>query len=66
MKSEMDIIRYLEDAELKAVKSLAQNKWSQFGYWAAQSVHLRKILGLSHTASPFKDFADLAREKVKK
>lgn len=54
---------YLQAAEHKAIAALAANKWERFGYWASQSVHLRKILGLSHTPSPFREFAELARKK---
>jgi len=58
------IEKYLEEAEENALVSMAANKWERFGYWAAQSVHLRKILGLSRTPSPFRDFAELARKKI--
>jgi hypothetical protein len=58
------IEEYLRNAENKAIKSLAQNKWERFGYWASQSVHLRRLLGLSRTRSPFRPFADLARQMV--
>jgi len=62
--STKQITEYLKDIEDKAVISLAANKWERFGYWASQSVHLRRILGLSRTGSPFRDFADLARAKL--
>lgn len=55
---------YLSQAEQNAIKSLAKNKWERFGYWAAQSVHLRKILGVSHTASPFRVFSELAKKQL--
>lgn len=64
MKSKAEIAEYLEEAERNAITSMAANKWERFGYWAAQSVHLRKILGISHTESPFRDFAELARVKL--
>ena len=57
-----EVESYLKDAEDKAISALAHNKWERFGYWASQSVHLRQLLGLSHTKSPFKPFADLARQ----
>lgn len=53
---------YLADAESKAITAMAQNKWVMFGYWAAQSVHLRKLLKMTHKPSPFRAFADLARK----
>jgi len=55
---------YLRDAENNAIVSMAANKWERFGYWASQSVHLRRILGLSRTRSPFREFAELARQKL--
>ena len=64
MKSETEISEYLAEAENNAVVSLAANKWERFGYWAAMSVHLRKMLGLSRTPSPFRDFAELARQEL--
>ncbi len=64
MWDEETIKKYLEEAENKAITSMAANKWQMFGYWAAQSVHLRKILGLSRTPSPFRDFSELARKKI--
>lgn len=52
--------RYLADAERKAWVSLAAGKWDRFGYWAAHSVHLRRLLGLSREASPFAALVKLA------
>jgi len=66
VKTEPEIQEYLAEAEQNALVSLAANKWERFGYWAAVSVHLRKILGLSHTPSPFRDFAILAQKKVQR
>ena len=60
----LQVEAYLREAEHNAIPSLAANKWERFGYWAAQSVHLRKLLGMSHTRSPFRDFAELARQKL--
>ena len=57
---------YLAEAENNAVVSMAANKWERFGYWAAMSVHLRRILGMSHTTSPFRDFAEMARKMLNK
>lgn len=64
MKSQQQIIEYLQRAELNAIKSMAANKWLMFGYWAAMAVHLRKVLKTSNTRSPFRDFAELARAKL--
>ena len=61
MKTETEIIEYLKEAEHNAIVSMAANKWERFGYWAAQVTHLRRILGLSNTLSPFRGFAELAR-----
>uniref|UniRef100_A0A6M3IQG5 Uncharacterized protein n=1 Tax=viral metagenome TaxID=1070528 RepID=A0A6M3IQG5_9ZZZZ len=66
MKSETEIREYLINCEYKAIVSLAANKWERFGYWGGQSVHLRKILGLSSSPSPLRDFAELARKKLNK
>lgn len=62
MKTRDEIEEYLRECEESAISSMAANKWSMFGYWAAQSVHMRKILGMSRTPSPFRAFANLARE----
>lgn len=59
-----EVEKYLLVAQERAIVSMSQNKWERFGYWAAMSVHLRKLLGLSNTASPFRDFAEMARRKV--
>ena len=64
MKPESEILEYLKEAENNAIVSMAANKWERIGYWASQCVHLRRILGLSNTASPFRDFAELARCKL--
>ncbi len=61
MKSQEDVVAYLAEAEQNAIVSMAANKWERFGYWAAMSVHLRKVLGTGHTASPFREFARLAQ-----
>ena len=66
MKSRKDVVEYLADCERKALTSLAANKWLMFGYWAAMAVHLRRVLKLSHTASPFRPLADLAEELIGK
>ena len=62
MISEDEVKRYLEEAESNALVSLAAHKFERFGYWAAQCVHLRKILGVNKSPSPFRAFVRLARE----
>lgn len=64
MKTTQELEGYLVEAEDNAIVSMAANKWDRFGYWASISVHLRRILGLSRTPSPFRDFAELARIKL--
>lgn len=66
MKSEREVQEYLTEAENNAVVSMASMKWERFGYWAAQVTHLRRILGISSTTSPFREFAELARIKLAK
>ena len=64
MIEQAQIEKYLQDAEFNAIKSIARGKWSLFGYWAAQSVHLRRILGITSSASPFRPLKDLAVRMV--
>jgi len=64
MMSPCEIEKYLYDAQRKAVVAMSQGKWSMFGYWAAQSVHLRKILCRTSNPSPFKPFSDLAEKML--
>jgi hypothetical protein len=61
-----NIEKYLQNATDRAIVSMSQNKWERFGYWASTVVHLRKILGLSNTASPFRDYAEIARQQVER
>ena len=61
MKSESEIVGYLQEAENNAIVAMAANKWERYGYWAAQVTHLRGILGLRFSPSPFRPFAELAR-----
>lgn len=44
----------LAEAEEKAWKSLAQGKYSQFGYWGAKVVQFRELLGKGSEPSPFR------------
>ncbi len=64
MKSKHEIEAYLAEAEYNAIVSMAANKWERFGYWASVAVHLRRILGLTTTPSPFRPFANLARQML--
>lgn len=59
---EANLLRDLEDAETKAVDSLARYKFQMFGYWAAIWVHLNRC-GNFKRPNPFGDFVKLAREK---
>lgn len=64
MIEQTQIEKYLQDAEFNAIKNMARGKWLLFGYWAAQAVHLRRILGLTSTHSPFRQFKDLAERII--
>jgi len=50
----------LENAERKAIDSLARYKFQMFGYWAAIWVHLNRISGLKR-ANPFRSIVNTAR-----
>lgn len=52
--------REMDEAELKALKSLARYKFQMFGYWAAIWVHLNR-LGPKKTGSPFRRLVNEAR-----
>lgn len=60
MIEQSQVEKYLQDAEFNAIKNMAKGKWSLFGYWAAQSVHLRRLLGITSKPSPFRPLKDLA------
>ena len=51
----------IQEAERKAIDSLARYKFSQFGYWAAIWVHLNQIEG-RRRPSPFRALVLAARE----
>ncbi len=51
----------IEEAERKALDSLARYKFQMFGYWAGIWVHLNRIEGNSRP-SPFADLVKKARE----
>ena len=51
----------MDEAERKALDSLARYKFQMFGYWAAIWVHLNRIGGFGRR-NPFKPLVHLARE----
>ena len=66
----MEELRYravllLDESIEKAWKSLSQGKFSMFGYWAAKTVQMRELLGISHESSPFNALVKIAMERVK-
>jgi hypothetical protein len=59
-----EMVQYLETSERKAWVSLAAGKWDRFGYWAAHTVHLRRLLGLSREPSPFSTLVTTAKRRL--
>ena len=57
------LAREIEEAERKALDSLARYKFQMFGYWAAIWVHLNRIEG-RRRPSPFVGLVKKAREMV--
>jgi len=55
------LLAELDEAEHKAIDSLARYKFAMFGYWAGIWVHLNRISG-ENRPSPFKPFVDTARK----
>jgi hypothetical protein len=55
------LAKELDEAERKAIDSLARYKFQMFGYWAAIWVHLNRIEG-KNRPSPFKGLVKAARE----
>jgi len=53
-----------DEAVRRALMSLSRYKFVMFGYWAAIWVYLN-MQGPKKQPNPFKDFVDLAREKLK-
>ena len=51
----------LDQAERKAIDSLARYKFTMFGYWAGIWVHLNHIAGAKRP-NPFRQFVRLARD----
>jgi len=56
----VDLSAELDEAEDKALDSLARYKFMMFGYWAAIWVHLNRISG-ARRSNPFRPFVQQAR-----
>lgn len=54
------LIAELDEAEKKAIDSLARYKFQMFGYWAAIWVHLNRVSGQKRP-SPFTALVNTAR-----
>lgn len=55
------LAKEIEEAERKALDSLARYKFQMFGYWAGIWVHLNRIEG-KRRPSPFAELVKKARE----
>lgn len=55
------LLAELDEAERKAIDSLARYKFAMFGYWAGIWVHLNRISGVNRP-SPFRRLVDAARD----
>lgn len=55
------LLAELDEAERKAIDSLARYKFAMFGYWAGIWVHLNHISGVNRP-SPFRRLVDAARD----
>lgn len=55
-----DLTDHIEEAERKAIDSLARYKFAMFGYWAGIWVHLNRIEGQGRP-SPFVTLVRQAR-----
>lgn len=55
------LLAELDEAERKAIDSLARYKFAMFGYWAGIWVHLNRISG-ANRPSPFRRLVDAARD----
>ena len=53
----------MDDAERKAIDSLARYKFQMFGYWAAKWVSLNRIGGIGRP-SPFRFAVEAARQHI--
>jgi len=58
----IDVDQARDEAQAKAIDSLARYKFMMFGYWAAIWVHLNRLHPSGTVQrNPFKAFVDLAR-----
>lgn len=55
------LLAELDQAEQKAIDSLARYKFQMFGYWAGIWVHLNRISG-ENRPNPFRQIVITARE----
>jgi hypothetical protein len=55
-----DLIAELDEAERKAIDSLARYKFAMFGYWAGIWVHLNRLSGAKRP-NPFRSLVKEAR-----
>ncbi|MCK5316909.1 MAG: hypothetical protein KAJ55_03295 [Anaerolineales bacterium] len=63
VRMDSEIEKKKEEAKQKAITNLGRYKFMNFGYWAAVWIHLNQLSG-KKDPSPFKDFVDLARQKM--
>lgn len=61
MSPEQRLVAELDEAEAKAIDSLARYKFAMFGYWAGIWVHLNRISGAKRP-NPFKNLVAAAKE----
>ncbi len=59
--SEDRILQGLQEAEMKAIDSLARYKFVMFGYWAGVWVHLNQLLE-RRRPNPFASLVKAARD----
>lgn len=57
------LLQHRDEAETKALDSLARYKFAMFGYWAGIWVHLNRIIG-DRRASPFHDVVQATRKII--
>ena len=61
MTIEQRLAAGLDEAETKALDSLARYKFQMFGYWAGIWVHLNRIEG-KNRPNPFRSLVKVAQE----
>lgn len=54
------LVAELDEAERKAIDSLARYKFQMFGYWAAIWVHLNRLSG-QNRPNPFRQLVTVAK-----